>query len=194
MESSILLKNLRDGKEEGLVAAYRLYRQSLLYFVIRYVDNREEAEDIVADVFVKAWNRRNEFQHIDGLRAFLYVSAKNASLNYLRKSPSLSLSDAAENFEELLQEDADIFLNITRTELVKSILDEVEKLPQKQQDVFKYTFLEDFTIEEISQKMHISATAVYANRSRALATLRALLAGKGIVASLSLLYFLFFSR
>lgn len=191
MERSIFINNLRNGEEGGLVTAYRLYRQPLLHFVIRYVRDREVAEDIVADVFVKAWNARSTFQKVDGLRAFLYVAAKNASLNYLRKPQSISLDRSPEDFEELLLADADIFSTIVRTELIKIILEEVDKLPKKQRDVFRYTFLEDLSVEEISEKLQISATAVYASRSRAIATLRELLHGKGIVVPLALLYALF---
>lgn len=191
MKSTLFIQNLRNGEEEGLVEAYRLYRQSLLFFVIKYVESRETAEDIVADVFIKAWNARDTFREIDGLRAFLYVAAKNASLNYLRKPQAISINNGTENFDELLQADGDIFSSIVRAELIKSILEEVDKLPRKQRDVFRYTFLEDLSVEEIGEKLQLSPTAVYANRSRAIATLRDLLVRKGVVVTLSSLQILF---
>ena len=190
MENTVFIDDLRNGEEEGLVAAYRLYRQPLLFFVIRYVGSRETAEDIVADVFVKAWNARDIFHRVDSLRAYLYTAAKNASLNYLRKPQPVSLEDVPADFEET-GFDEDIFSGILRTELIKSILEEVDKLPQKQREVFRYTFLEDLNVEEISEKLQLSATAVYANRSRAIATLRELLMKKGVVVTLSLLQALF---
>lgn len=191
MENAIFLNNMCNGEVEGLTTAYRLYRQPLLFFVIRYVGSREVAEDIVADVFVKAWDARTNLRRIDSLRAYLYVMAKNASLNYLRKPQAMSLEDVPADFEETLLEDDDIFGNILRTELIKSILEEVDKLPLKQQEVFRYTFLEDMSVEEISEKLQLSATAVYANRSRAIATLRELLMRKGLVVTFSLLHALF---
>ncbi len=191
MEIVIFLNSMCNGEVEGLTTAYRLYRQPLLFFVIRYVGSREVAEDIVSDVFVKAWNARTNLRRIDSLRAYLYVMAKNASLNYLRRPQAMSLEDVPADFEETLLEDDDIFGNILRTELIKSIMEEVDRLPLKQQEVFRYTFLEDMSVEEISEKLQLSATAVYANRSRAIATLRELLMKKGLVVTFSLLHALF---
>ncbi|RZF62135.1 sigma-70 family RNA polymerase sigma factor [Sphingobacterium corticibacterium] len=191
MENVIFLNSMCNGEVEGLTTAYRLYRQPLLFFVIRYVGSREVAEDIVSDVFVKAWNARTNLRRIDSLRAYLYVMAKNASLNYLRRPQAMSLEDVPADFEETLLEDDDIFGNILRTELIKSIMEEVDRLPLKQQEVFRYTFLEDMSVEEISEKLQLSATAVYANRSRAIATLRELLMKKGLVVTFSLLHTLF---
>lgn len=76
MENAIFLNDLGNGEVEELTTAYRLYRQPLLFFVIRYVGSREVAEDIVADVLVKAWNARNS------LRNYLRIGE---SLNYLIK-------------------------------------------------------------------------------------------------------------
>lgn len=191
MENAIFLNDMGNGEVEGLTTAYRLYRQPLLFFVIRYVGSRQVAEDIVADVFVKAWNARGNLRNVDSLRAYLYVTAKNASLNYLRKPQAVALEDVPTDFEETLLGDDDLFGNIVRTELIKSILEEVDKLPLKQQEVFRYTFLEDLSVAEISEKLQVTATAVYANRSRAIATLRELLMKKGVVVPLSLLHVLF---
>lgn len=192
MEKSVLINDLNDGREEGLVAIYRLYHRPLLYFSMRYVHIKEIAEDIVADTFVKAWDAREGFDHVGTLRGFLYVSAKNACLNHLRNPEVRYGQDSIENLEDVLMEDSDIFLKIVRTELLNSIFDEVSKLPEKQQEVFRLTFLEDMTVEEIAEKLKISATAVYANRSRALANLRELLKASGTLPILSLLNFLFF--
>lgn len=191
MENAIFLNDMGNGEVEGLTTAYRLYRQPLLFFVIRYVGSRQVAEDIVADVFVKAWNARSNLRNVDSLRAYLYVTAKNASLNYLRKPQAVALEDVPTDFGETLLGDDDLFGNIVRTELIKSILEEVDKLPLKQQEVFRYTFLEDLSVAEISEKLQVTATAVYANRSRAIATLRELLMKKGVVVPLSLLHALF---
>lgn len=190
MESAVFINNIRNGVKEGLVEAYRLYRQPLLFFVIRYVGNRETAEDIVADVFVKAWTVRDTFHRVDSLRSYLYTAAKNTSLNYLRRPQSVSLEDVPANFEETFFDD-EIFSNIVRAELIKSILEEVENLPLRQREVFQYTFMEDLSVEEISKKLQISTTSIYTNRSRAITTLRELLIKKGVVVTLSLLQTLF---
>lgn len=171
-EHAILINSLRDGEEEGLVGIYRLYNRQLLFFAKKYVGDYQVAEEIVGDVFVKVWERRASFSNLDRLRAFLYIATKNRCLNVLRDTNIHERIDDVANYEELLYDDTDIFTKIVRTELLKRIFDEVEKLPAKQREVFNKTFLEDKTIEEIGEELGMAAQAVYTNRSRALTTLR----------------------
>lgn len=171
MNYSQLIDNLRSGKEEALSAIYRLYTRSLLYFSSQFVD-RETAEEIVSDTFVKVWRLRKDFDNMQKLKAFLYISAKNACLNHLRRPQSKWDIEEIESWNEALSADADVFTRIVQTELLEQIYQEVAKLPQKQRDVFNMTYLEDMTVEEIGKKLKISPAAVYIHRSRVIALLR----------------------
>lgn len=172
MENAFVIQMLHKGNEEGLIAVFRKYNRSLLYFVMQYVKREEIAEEIVSDTFIKVWELRDQFKSIDNLRAFLYISAKHASLNHLR-SPLLKkeIVNVAE-CEELVYAESDTLSKIIRTELIASIYVQIAKLPEKQREVFMLTFIEDLDASEISKKLGISLTAVYANRSRAITTLR----------------------
>ncbi|PRD45500.1 RNA polymerase sigma factor [Sphingobacterium haloxyli] len=168
----VLVDSLHRGEEAGLVGIYRLYNKQILFFAQKYVKNYQIAEEIVADVFVKLWERRASFSSLYRIRAFLYIATKNKCLNQLRGTSLCESLDDVESYEELLSEDADAFTKIIRTELLKAIYDEVQKLPEKQREVFNKTFLEDKTAEDIAKEMNMAPHAVYANKSRALAALR----------------------
>ncbi|MDR2282614.1 MAG: sigma-70 family RNA polymerase sigma factor [Sphingobacterium sp.] len=178
MTESILIENLRSDSQEGFVAIYNRFYTPLLYFITKYVKKPEVAEEILADVFVTVWNRRMDFQSMENLRAFLYISAKNASLNTLRSPNKVTYLESITAFEHLLIEDKDTFTQMTYVELLQSIFEEVERLPNRQKEVFKLTYLEDRTVEEIAQQLEMSPTAVYANRSRAISSLRLVLKSK----------------
>lgn len=171
-EHAILINSLRNGEEGGLVGIYRLYNKRLLFFAQKYVRDYQIAEDIVGDIFVKVWERRTSFSNLNRLRAFLYIATKNRCFNVLRATNAHEHIDDIANYEELLYEDADIVTKIIRTELLKRIFDEVERLPTKQREIFNKTFIEDKTIEEISDELGMAPQAVYTNKSRALMTLR----------------------
>lgn len=171
-EHAILINSLRNGEEGGLVGIYRLYNKRLLFFAQKYVRNYQIAEEIVGDIFVKVWERRTSFSNLNRLRAFLYIATKNRCLNVLRATNAHEPIDDIANYEELLYGDADIVTKIIRTELLKRIFDEVERLPTKQREIFNKTFIEDKTIEEISDELGMAPQAVYTNKSRALMTLR----------------------
>ena len=172
MKQSSIIESLRQDNEDGLVAIYRLYNRSLLFFARRYCSSVQEAEEVVSEAFLKFWERRRQFEQVDKIRSFLYVVVKNLCLNRNRKSRFIVQIDDISDYEEVLVEDSDIFLQIVRTELLTQIFEEVNLLPEKQKMIFQMSFMEDLTIEQISAKLLMTPNAVYANKSRALTTLR----------------------
>lgn len=186
MTERILVDNLSKGSQEGFVAVYHYFYKPLHFFVLRYVKKSEYAEEILTDIFMKVWERRTEFTTPDGLRAFLYITAKNASLNVIRTNKiSYSFTPLSE-IEELFNTDGDTFTKIVQVELIQSIFLEVERLPARQRDVFKMTFEEDKTVDEIAMALDMTTSAVYTNRSRAISTIKELMKVKN---ALSLLVF-----
>lgn len=172
MEKNVLIGYLNSGNEVGLTGIYRLYYKPLLYFVQSYVNSFQLSEEIVSDVFVKLWERRENFSSLDRVKAFLYISAKNTCLNNLRKNRLVTSIEEIEDYDQILAEDSDAFVKIVRGELLNSIIEEVQRLPAKQREIFTMTFWEDMSIEQISQQLEMNPSAVYTNRSRALAALR----------------------
>jgi len=172
MESAVLIGFLNNGNEAGLIGIYRLYYKSLIYFVQRYIRNQQEAEEIVSDAFIKLWERRDNFTSLERVKAFLYICAKNRCLNALRGTSILKQVEDIEDYEQALSEDPEALVKIVRTELFKAISEEIQRLPEKQRDVLTMIFVEDMSIDEISQQLRMTPSAIYANKSRALATLR----------------------
>lgn len=172
VDDVVLMDSLHHDEDKGLVGIYRLYYKQILFFAQKYVKNYQVAEEIVTDVFVKLWERRTAFTSLDSVRAFLYIATKNRCLNQLRGKKYHEAIDDVANYEDLLYDDTDVFTKIIRTELLHMVYSAVQKLPQKQQEVFNMTFLEDKTVEDIGKEMNMTPHAVYTNKSRALATLR----------------------
>lgn len=178
MTDSQLIDSLKEDGQAGFVAIYHRYYKQLLFFISRYVNDTDAAEEIVADVFVKLWSRRLDFHSMDSLRAFLYIVAKNASLNVIRTNRSRGIQEPLSAYEDMLMDDQDVFSDMIYAELIHAIFNEVEKLPEKQRAVFNLTFIEDKTVEEIAEQLQISPAAVYTNRSRAISTIKDLLGSK----------------
>lgn len=156
-------------------SVFELYNRRLLYFSMQFIHEQEAAEEIVSDVFVKVWEKRKSFESLEKLQAFMYISTKNASLNYLRTAHVQRSTQPIDTILDLQSEDSDTLMKIIRTELINSIYNEMCKLPQKQREVFVLTFVEDLDAEEIGEKLGMSVSAVYANRSRAVTALRNIL-------------------
>ncbi|MEJ5148307.1 MULTISPECIES: RNA polymerase sigma factor [unclassified Sphingobacterium] len=189
MTDSQLIDSLKGDDQTGFVIIYHRFYKQLFFFILKYIKEADIAEEIVADVFVKVWDRRMNFPTMENLRAFVYISAKNASLNTIRAKRSKGIHESLSDYEDLLVDDKDAFSNLIHAELVHAIFTEVEKLPEKQKEVFNLTFLEDKTVEEIAEELAMSPSAVYTNRSRAINTIRHLLKTKNTLALFAFLSF-----
>jgi RNA polymerase sigma-70 factor (family 1) len=172
MAEKDIIQFLHHDNQDGLKSLYKLYYRPLHYFVKQYVKDHQTSEDIVAETFIKIWENRLKFSSLDSIRSYMYISSKNASINHLRKISTKSENIDINDLENQLFEDSDFLNKLIRTELLKSIFDEVEKLPTKQREILKLTYIEDKSIEEICTLLNMSESAVYTNRSRALANLK----------------------
>lgn len=178
------------NNEINLIKLYDSYYKPLLYFVDQYVKDISSAEDIVAECFVKIWNYKDKFEDVESIRSFLYVTAKNSSLNYLRKIANKTEHVDIQKYCEEIWEDAEVLQKIIKTEILKDIFEEIEKLPIKQRQVFKLSYIEDKSLEEICQLLHMNESSVYTNRSRALSTLKKALAHQPLLLTMFLNFYI----
>lgn len=189
MEDSVVIQELKQGSERALKEIFFRFDRPLLVFVHQLTKNREVAEEIVADIFMKVWDLRQDFESIDKLRSFLYVAGRNACYNYLKKPErKLFVTDVLELSGEFFSQDQDILKNIIKTELLHAIFEKAAKMPAKQRAIFDMIFKENLTVEEICQKLGVKPSAVYANRSRAVQYLKSTL-GLSDLTFLSILLF-----
>lgn len=140
-------------------ALYELLSGRLYWFVYAMVKSKEAAEEIVSDVFIKLWTMRNALLSVDNLQVFLYVIAKNFSLNYLTKEykhPRVSLdemqveSTASLNPEELY----------ISTETAARIREAIEKLPAQCRLIFKMVREDGLKYKEVAAILDISELTV----------------------------------
>ena len=175
IESNIL-QNLNKGKESALKEVYRLFFHALCAFGTRFVKDDAVVADIVQEVFIKVWARRTDFQAIYSLRSFMYLSVRNACLNYNRdcvKERKISFNDAES--EKFAEEREDVFM--IEEDVHRQIRNEVERLPEAMRKVFNLTLL-DMSIPEIAEALDISENTVRNQRARAREILRARLKDK----------------
>ena len=172
MKDPHLIYELQQGNEIALRTVFKLYGNSLLYLAHQLTKNKQTAEEIVNDIFLKVWDLRANFETQSKLQAFLYIATKNACYSFLKKPIQQLRMENIEDQFDLIYQDQDIFKTIIKAELFEKILQEVSKLPARQREIFYMTYVEDYTVEEICQKLALHPNAVYANKSRALTALK----------------------
>ncbi|WP_226293995.1 RNA polymerase sigma-70 factor [Aquimarina algicola] len=172
--SDFLIKNIREGNEEAFKILFELYYSKLLYVAQNYISNKEDAEEIVQDVFVKIWKKRADISiNING---YLFKSTKNSCLDYLRsKKNKLSRSnntlqlEAVINYNALSDSSASLLLE---KELEQKIYASLSLLPEKCKRVFIKSRIEGLKNKEISDELDISIKTVENHMSKAIKHMR----------------------
>jgi len=144
------------------------------------VDNQLEAEDIVAESFIKLWHKHNDFETLTNIKAFLFITTKNSCLNYIKKierqtSIHEQLQREGVSFEE------DINFAEIEAEMLQQLYTEIERLPRKCKNIFKLIYLEGLKTDEIAQRLEISNKTVLNQKLRAIQLLRSALFKKNLL-------------
>ncbi|MEC3881646.1 RNA polymerase sigma factor [Parapedobacter sp. 10938] len=165
---------LKKGHQHGLRHFMELHMRTLTYFAQNIVKDTTVAEEIVQDAFVNVWNRREQFESTEHVKAFLYLATRNACINHLKTSYTRHQANAEELSENLPLSDNDVLTKMIHAETITHIHAELERLPPQQAAVFRLSYFEGFTTDEICEALGISTNAVFLARSRATQALRSI--------------------
>jgi RNA polymerase sigma-70 factor (ECF subfamily) len=165
-----LLKRARTGDREALDALCRREWRSVYAIVYAAVRDRQEAEDLTQDVFVRALNALDRYQETDvPFRAYLAAIARNRVRDRWRKRQFAQVG--LEHAPELLAHDRpDVAL--AGLPLAVDINEAILELPEDYRTVLQLRLWEDRSSEEVARLMGRSAGAVRVLQYRALAALR----------------------
>lgn len=158
-------------------AVFRQYYPKLLFYATRLV-GAEEAEDVVQDVFVELWRRRDTVVIGEQILAFLYRSVYTKAINLLKHQAiennySNAMTEIYERKLQFYQPDhAEVIRKIENQELRQEIYNAINELPGKCREVFKLSYLHDMKNKEIAETLSISLRTVEAHIYKALKFLR----------------------
>lgn len=156
---------------------FRKYYPSLIFYATRIV-GEEEAEDVVQDVFVELWKRKDSITIGDQIQAFLYRAVYTRALNVLKhrtveEGYSLAMEEINQRRAEYYQPDNnEVIRKIENMELQKEIDDAINELPEKCKEVFKLSYLHEMKNKEIADVLDVSLRTVEAHMYKALRYLR----------------------
>ncbi|SFC55047.1 RNA polymerase sigma-70 factor, ECF subfamily [Parapedobacter composti] len=161
------------ASSKGLIfeRIYYSYYKPLYFFTVELLGDAQDAQDVVAETFVKYYQRQERFMEEQHAKAFLFMTARHAALNSIRNRKNHEAkADAVAR--ELTSDNNSFFDKLVLTELIRQIAAEVDKLPEMQRKVFISAYFDGKTTEEIALELGINAESVYNNKKRALNKLR----------------------
>jgi RNA polymerase sigma-70 factor (family 1) len=162
-----------QGKPHAFQAVFDSFRMRIFYFVKNLIDDSLSAEEITSDTFIKLHRIHDRFNTFNNIQAFLFITARNASLDYLRRRErerqNLAELKTYEEQEGVLPLFAETDI---QTEVLQFIYSEIEKLPTKTRQVFKLFYIEGRSVGDIANMMHVSVQTVANQKTTALKLLR----------------------
>jgi len=173
--------------QDSFEQLYRKYYQSLCFFARKLLSDKDVAKELAQDVFLKSWQKKEGLENDpERVRAFLYQSVKNASLNYLRDTTRRSSLETqwASTQEEMAP---DISNAIIEAEVYRDILQAVARLPDECRKVIELSMSSHKTSEEIAELLGISASTVRNQKRRGLQLMRQFLNFQTFLVFLSIL-------
>ena len=158
--------NVKD--EAAFHDLFTRFRNYLVLFAMRRVEQLDVAEDIVQEVFIAVWERDARYPTYNAFRSFLYNSVKNAGLNHLKHKNVEEKYLASLNLED---EGDDIDLKMMEEELYRLLFKTIDELPDKCRNIF-LLHLEGKGNEEIALLLNLSILTVKTQKKRAMSYIR----------------------
>jgi len=165
-----LLARVRDGDEHAFDTIFREHYASLVRCADAMLHRRDVAEEIVQDVLLALWQRRDSLVVEDSLRAYLFRATRNRSLNHIRHlaierraEPELSATEpgGAPGAE-----------NVLGDEMETALRRAIGALPPRCREVFELSRVSGLRYAEIAVTLGISVKTVEAQMGKALRVLR----------------------
>lgn len=157
-----------DGDKNFFETVYYSYRKQMLYSALEVLRNKNDAEDVVHEVFCRIASGHIELlrqmDNQDDLRNYLLKAVKNTSLNVLRsrKKPVVSL-DTAEKYEEQVFKDISdsFFVDIVCAKIdCERLMEELDNLGETYRDALYYHFVVGHSVPEVAKLLDRSVAAV----------------------------------
>jgi RNA polymerase sigma-70 factor (ECF subfamily) len=180
--------DVKAGDQQSFELLLQRYRTPLVNFLYRMVRNREQAEDLAQEVFLRVYRARENYEPSAKFTTWLFRIATNLALNSVRdhRYEKLEISmdapivaDSEEGDERMMEvpdEHPDIEQHLVEEARKKMIRHAIEKLPEKQRAAVLLHKYQELDYAEISKILQCSESALKSLLFRAYETLRVELA------------------
>jgi len=150
----------RDFKTDVLPISNKLLR-----FALQILQNEEEAKDVLQDIFLKLWQKRDELGKVENIEAFAMRMTRNRCLDVIKSRRTVSMEVIKKfNLPDESSSEADHLDHVDSVILVKRIIAE---LPEIQRVVIQLRDIEQLEYEEIAEATELNVNAIRVNLSRA---------------------------
>ena len=139
--------------------------KKLLWFATHFLKDEDEAKDVVQDVFLKLWQKRDELEKVENMDAFAMQMTKNRCLDVIRARKVIPIDATIDR--KLKQETVDVHSKVELGEAAQQIKMLINRLPDLQRTVMQLRDIDQLSYEEIAEATDLQINAIRVNLSRA---------------------------
>jgi len=171
-----VIKKINTGDEKAFSLLYDYYYTYLNTVALCFIFNKEDANEIVNDVFINIWHKRNSL--VFPVHSYLIQSIRNGCLNHIRSQRS-GLRAIEEHKKQLLDLQEEFILDnptplqfVENQEIEKEVKQAITKLPEKCRDIFEQYLFSGKLPEQIAKDNLITVSTVRVQIKNALDKLK----------------------
>ena len=151
-----LILLMKQGDSKAFTEIYDRYWNVLYNKAYQRIHNKEQAQDIVQNIFTDLWNRR-ECLKIENLQAYLHTAVRYQVFKLIERKPQ---SYFIEHFEELIVSPVHTDDLLLEKEVQNIIQLWIAALPSKRKEIFVQHYINNRSTKEIAQRLHVSTKTV----------------------------------
>jgi len=168
----VWVDRIRAGDVNAFEALYRKYWQRLHAFAFRYVRSKEDAEEVVQDVFFRIWRGRADWVPAGAVRNYVYCAVRNAARDRLERAAVARRWAGHVGQGQGATAAAAIQSELEAVELVAAVQRALDELPPKRSAVCKLRLIDELSYAQIADRLGIGEKTVETQLARGLKFLR----------------------
>lgn len=187
-QTNQLIAGFQRGSLPAIHELYATHQSALLYFAERIIHDREHAAEIVIETFIKLINRRNYFDNHTDIKAFLYITARNTCMDFIRYGKNTR--QPGEGWPVLPESGINFCDDAILAEANRITWSTIEAMPAIEQQVFRLSFVEGMNPAAAAQHLSIDPQELLVQRKKSMHELQAALSENNLFSTSFLLHFL----
>lgn len=164
MQEDQLIKKVLQGNSQAQKAFYDLFASKMYGVALRYARDRDEANDILQEGFVKVFSNLSSFRNEGSLEGWVRRTVVNTAINYYKKQ--VKHRNAADFDMVMIFEESEVVSAVDQMS-ANELLEKINELPDGYRTVFNLNIIEGYTHKEIGEMLDISENTSKSQLARA---------------------------
>jgi RNA polymerase sigma-70 factor (ECF subfamily) len=169
MVTSEQFQAFRKGDKRAFKTIFDTFYKGLFLFAQKYVSDTDVAEDLVQEIFVKLWEKRETIEDGSTIKAFLYVSVRNKAMNHFRHQKIVQ--EHQKEMIELKSQESFFKNQLIEEETYRLLIDSIEQLPEQTRKVCVLS-MNGVKNAQIAEELDLSTSTVKYHKKQAISILQ----------------------